>query len=45
MNANKAIELGFADGILTRESGVPDGIPIKGSRAIYLFNPGYELDI
>jgi GntR family transcriptional regulator len=23
----------------------PDGVPIKGSRAIYLFNPGYELDI
>lgn len=23
----------------------PDGIPIKGSRAIYLFHPGYELDI
>ena len=29
MNANKAIELGFADGILTRETGVPDGIPIN----------------
>ena len=29
MNANKAIELGFADGILTRESGVPDCIPIN----------------
>ena len=27
MNAQKAIELGFADGILTREVGVPDGIP------------------
>lgn len=23
----------------------PDGIPIKGSRAIYLFNPGYELSL
>ncbi len=23
----------------------PDGVPIKGSRAIYLFNPGYSLDI
>lgn len=23
----------------------PEGIPIKGSRAIYLFNPGYTLDI
>jgi GntR family transcriptional regulator len=23
----------------------PEGVPIKGSRAIYLFNPGYELDI
>jgi GntR family transcriptional regulator len=23
----------------------PEGLPIKGSRAIYLFNPGYELDI
>jgi ATP-dependent Clp protease protease subunit len=29
MNAQKAIELGFADGILTREAGVPDGIPIN----------------
>ena len=29
MNAQKAIELGFADGILTREVGVPDGIPIN----------------
>ena len=29
MNAQKAIELGFADGILTRETGVPDGIPIN----------------
>ena len=29
MNAQKAIELGFADGILTREAGVPDGIPIS----------------
>ena len=26
MNAQKAIELGFADGILTRDTGVPDGI-------------------
>jgi GntR family transcriptional regulator len=23
----------------------PDGTPIKGSRAIYLFNPGYSVDI
>jgi GntR family transcriptional regulator len=23
----------------------PEGIPIKGSRAIYLFNPGYSVDI
>ncbi|MCQ4863961.1 GntR family transcriptional regulator [Pseudoflavonifractor phocaeensis] len=23
----------------------PEGVPIKGSRAIYLFNPGYSLDI
>ena len=30
MNAQKAIELGFADGILTRDTGVPDGIPING---------------
>ena len=29
MNAQKAIELGFADGILTRDIGVPDGIPIN----------------
>ena len=29
MNAQKAIELGFADGILTREVGVPDGNPIN----------------
>ncbi len=29
MNAQKAIELGFADGILTRETGVPDGIAVK----------------
>lgn len=29
MNANKAIELRFADGILTRDTGVPDGIPIN----------------
>ena len=29
MNANKAVELGFADGILTREMGTPDGIPIN----------------
>ena len=29
MNAQKAIELGFADGILTREMGAPDGIPIN----------------
>ena len=29
MNAQKAIELGFADGILTREASVPDGIPIN----------------
>ena len=29
MNAQKAIELGFADGILAREVGVPDGIPIN----------------
>ena len=29
MNAIKAIELGFADGILTREMGVPDGIAIS----------------
>ena len=29
MNAQKAIELGFADGILTRESSVPDGIAIN----------------
>ena len=29
MNATKAIELGFADDILTRETGVPDGIPIN----------------
>ena len=29
MNAQKAIELGFADGILTRDIGVPDGIPLN----------------
>ena len=29
MNAQKAIELGFADGILTRDAGVPDGTPIN----------------
>jgi len=29
MNAQKAIELGFADGILTRESGDPSGIPVN----------------
>jgi ATP-dependent Clp protease protease subunit len=29
MNAHKAIELGFADGILTRETSVPDGIAIN----------------
>ena len=29
MNANKAIELRFADGILTRDTGVPDVIPIN----------------
>ena len=29
MNAKKAIELGFADGILTRESGDLSGIPIN----------------
>ena len=29
MNAQKAIELGFADGILTRETGMPDGIAIN----------------
>ena len=29
MNAKKAIELGFADGILTRDAGVPDGTPIN----------------
>ena len=29
MNAQKAIELGFADGILTRDTGVPDGTPIN----------------
>ncbi len=29
MNAIKAIELGFADGILTRETGVPDGMAIN----------------
>jgi len=29
MNAQKAIELGFADGILTREMGMPDGITIN----------------
>ena len=29
MNAQKAIELGFADGILTREVSVPDGNPIN----------------
>jgi ATP-dependent Clp protease protease subunit len=29
MNAQKAIELGFADGILTRETGVPDGVLIN----------------
>ena len=29
MNAQKAIELGFADGILTRESSAPDGIAIN----------------
>ena len=29
MNAQKAIELGFADGILTRDTGVPDGIAIN----------------
>lgn len=29
MNAQKAIELGFADGILTRETGVPDGIAVN----------------
>ena len=29
LNAKKAIELGFADGILTRETSVPDGIAIN----------------
>ena len=29
LNAQKAIELGFADGILTREMGMPDGITIN----------------
>ena len=29
MNAQKAIELGFADGILTRETGAPDGIAVN----------------
>ena len=29
MNAQKAIELGFADGVLTRETGVQDGIPMN----------------
>mgnify|MGYP000992919526 CR=1 FL=1 len=29
MNAHKAIELGFADGILTRETSVPDGIALN----------------
>ena len=29
MNSKKAIELGLADGILTRESGDPSGIPIN----------------
>ena len=29
MNAQKAIELGFADGILAREVGTTDGIPIN----------------
>ena len=29
MNAQKAIELGFADGILTRETGVPDDMAIN----------------
>jgi len=29
MNAQKAIELGFADGILTRETSVPDGIALN----------------
>ena len=29
MNAQKAIELGFADGILTRDTGVPDGTSIN----------------
>ena len=29
MNAQKAIELGFADGILTRQTGVPDGIAVN----------------
>ena len=30
MNAQKAIELGFADGVLTREASVPEGILING---------------
>ena len=30
MNAQKAIELGFADGVLTREAYVPEGILING---------------
>ena len=30
MNAQKAIELGFADGMLTRDSAVTDAIPIAG---------------
>ena len=34
MNAQKAIELGFADGMLTRESKAPDGIAINS----YLFS-------
>ena len=29
MNAQKAIELGFADGILSRDTGAPDGTPIN----------------
>ena len=32
LNAQKAIELGFADGMLTRDSAVTDAIPIAGYR-------------
>lgn len=39
------LEVGVPVLIRFRVTLNPEGVPIKGSRAIYLFNPGYELDI